>query len=255
MDQTKIIAFIGKGGTGKTILSALTGKIGIEKKNKVLFIDADPAMGLATALGIEGYKTIGTAREEIIQSARINGSKNNDEINDIIDYVLLESLYESPEFCMFVMGRTNTIGCYCPVNNLLRNTIKSVSGRFDLVVIDAEAGIEQVNRQVVESVHYPIIVTDNSLRGAKTAVLVDETIRSSPSMKPVQSGVVFNRVPHANEDLKKYIVENNLNYYGSIPVDGTITDFDAAGKSLLHIDGSASSVGALRSILEKINII
>lgn len=250
MAETKIVAFIGKGGTGKTILSSLAGKIAIEKRKKVLFIDADPAMGLATALGIEGYKTIGTAREEIIKSAKKEGSTNDEEINAVIDYVLLESLYESPQFCMFVMGHTNTIGCYCPLNSLLRSTIQSVADRFDLVIIDAEAGIEQINRQVVESVHYPILVTDNSLRGAKTTVLAYETIRNSPSMKPVQTGVIFNRVEKPHEDLKKHIEDHGLRYYGCIPADVNISSADAGGASALSIQGTSPAVEALRNILE-----
>ncbi|MCE5212333.1 MAG: AAA family ATPase [Deltaproteobacteria bacterium] len=255
MVETKIIAYIGKGGTGKTILSALTGKIAIEKQKKVLFIDADPAMGLATALGVEGYKTIGTAREEIIKSAKKGISQKNDDIREITDYVLLESLYESAEFCMFVMGHTNTIGCYCPVNSLLRNTIKSVAGRFDLVIIDAEAGIEQINRQVVESVHYPILVTDNSLRGAKTTVLANETINSSPSMKPLKTGVIFNRVEKSNEDLQKYIEDKGIPCYGSIPADLNISMIDADGLSPLNIDKTTVAVEKLRTILEMNDIL
>jgi len=255
MAETKIIAYIGKGGTGKTILSALTGKIAIEKQKQVLFIDADPAMGLATALGVEGYKTIGVAREEIIKTAKKGLSQNKQDIHEISDYVLLESLYESAGFCMFVMGHTNTVGCFCPVNSLLRNTIKSVAGRFDLVIIDAEAGIEQINRQVVESVHYPILVTDNSLRGAKTTVLANETIKSSPSMSPLKTGVVFNRVEEPNADLRKYIEDRGIPCYGSIPADLNISRIDADGLSPLNLDKTTAAVEKLKNILEKNDIL
>ena len=55
MGMTRIIAFSGKGGVGKTSLAAVTVKALTEKfpHKKILAIDADPAVGLATALGIE----------------------------------------------------------------------------------------------------------------------------------------------------------------------------------------------------------
>lgn len=255
MADTKIIAFIGKGGTGKTILSSLAGKIAIERGKRVLFIDADPAMGLATALAVSGYKTIGKAREEIIQAAKEANKDSEENISEIIDYLLLEALYESPDFCMFVMGYTNTIGCYCPVNNLLRDTIKKVSGQFDVVIIDAEAGIEQINRQVTESVHYPILITDNSLRGVNTTILAAQTIIGSPYMKPVKTGVIFNRVECADENLKKTVEQNGLKYYGSIPVDVNITEADRIGSSAFNINNSSVAINALKKILEENEIL
>ena len=53
--ETKIIALTGKGGVGKTSISAALVKLLVEEfpEKKILAIDADPAIGLATALGIE----------------------------------------------------------------------------------------------------------------------------------------------------------------------------------------------------------
>lgn len=184
MNEPIILAFLGKGGVGKTVLSALTGTILSACGKKVLFVDADPAMGLTSALEVSDIKTIGAAREEIIRQARISSSSEEKEkLADIVDYLLMEALYEGQGFGMVAMGQTNTLGCYCPVNNLLRSTIKSIASQYEAVIIDAEAGIEQVNRQVVESVHYPVIVTDNSLRGARTAVMISSLLKKFPSCR------------------------------------------------------------------------
>lgn len=121
MINTTSFAFLGKGGTGKTILSALTAKLAIDSKKRTLLIDADPAMGLATALGATGFKTIGEAREEIIKEARIaSKTEEQNRLSEIIDYLLLEALYETPEYSLLVLGQTNTLGCYCPINSLLK---------------------------------------------------------------------------------------------------------------------------------------
>ena len=62
--ENKIIAFAGKGGVGKTSLSALTVKLLVEKfkDKKILAIDADPAVGLSTALGVDVTHTVNDVR-------------------------------------------------------------------------------------------------------------------------------------------------------------------------------------------------
>ena len=63
--EKKVIAITGKGGVGKTVLTAMMARILMESRNdlKVLLIDGDPAMGLPVALGLEVKRTIGEARE------------------------------------------------------------------------------------------------------------------------------------------------------------------------------------------------
>ena len=253
MNEPIILAFLGKGGVGKTVLSALTGTILSACGKKVLFVDADPAMGLTSALEVSDIKTIGAAREEIIRQARISSSSEEKEkLADIVDYLLMEALYEGQGFGMVAVGQTNTLGCYCPVNNLLRSTIKSIASQYEAVIIDAEAGIEQVNRQVVESVHYPVIVTDNSLRGARTAVMISSLLKKIPQLSPVKVGTVFNRVDQADENLVKMILEAGMDYYGSLRPDNAISALDRQGLSIAKIAGTSPAAAGMRSVLEQI---
>ncbi len=257
MAAPTVIAALGKGGAGKTILSSLTGKIALARGKRTLFVDADPAMGLATALAVEGYRTIGEAREEIIRKAKQAGKSPDAaaDLSDQIDYLLLQTLLERDGFGLLVMGRTNTIGCYCPVNRLLKDAIRSIAAHYDVVVIDAEAGIEQVNRQVVESVHYPILITDNSLRGVKTALLVHETLSRSPTLAPAKTGVLFNRVEAPDPALRDMLVSGGLAVYGSIPPDPLVTERDQRGQSQLEMPPGSTSLEALSQILTREGIL
>ncbi len=249
--ETEIFAFLGKGGVGKTALSAISGKIFIESSLRVLFVDADPAEGLATALGISGYKTIGVAREEIIRQARIaNSDQEKERLSEIIDYCLFESLYEGPCFSAIIMGQTNSLGCYCPVNSLLRNTISSIAERFDIVIIDAEAGIEQVNRQVVERVNYPVIVSDNSVRSVRTVNSILETIQRSPMMAPARTGVIFNRVDSPDAGLLETVKGFHLEIYGSVPPDPEISEFDLRGRAMTSLPGDSVAVQSMMRIIK-----
>ena len=133
----KIIAITGKGGVGKTALTAMMTKILVESRGgfKILLIDGDPAMGLPIALNVEVRKTIGEAREAIINTAQSSKKEDRVRIADMLDFLILDTLAEMDGFSLLAMGRTETIGCFCPVNDLLRAAIESLSKSFDIILI------------------------------------------------------------------------------------------------------------------------
>ncbi|MCI9642599.1 MAG: AAA family ATPase [Eubacterium sp.] len=82
MNKATIIAVAGKGGVGKTSLSATIVRCLVEKypDKKILAIDADPAVGLSTALGIDVKMTIDDIRKEIITSVDEGDSRSAIEL-------------------------------------------------------------------------------------------------------------------------------------------------------------------------------
>ena len=91
--QTKIIAVAGKGGVGKTSLSAVIVKLLVENfpDKKILAIDADPAIGLSTALGVEPTKTIDDVRKETAEQTQ-NGKISPLEILVNAEYSVDEAI-------------------------------------------------------------------------------------------------------------------------------------------------------------------
>ena len=75
--MAKIIAVAGKGGVGKTSISAAIVKLLVQKypDKKILAIDADPAVGLSTALGIDVKMTIDDIRKEIVETVEDGQTK------------------------------------------------------------------------------------------------------------------------------------------------------------------------------------
>jgi CO dehydrogenase maturation factor len=169
----RVIAVCGKGGVGKTTVSAITShELFRRKDRRALIIDADPAGGLQMALHFPEGTSINQVRVETINEIK----KKNRDKKDLargIDYMLARALIEKGHLAFLSLGRPEEVGCYCSVNTLLQEAIEELSGKFDLTLIDAEAGIEQVNRNVMKAVDYLLLVADTSAKAVKVA----ETIR------------------------------------------------------------------------------
>jgi CO dehydrogenase maturation factor len=248
----RLLAVCGKGGTGKTVLTALMTKVLLEshKAGKLLLIDADPAMGLPNALGVKVRRTMGQVREEIIKTARRGNEKEKTRIVDMLDYMVFEALSEMEGFAILAMGRTETLGCFCPVNDLLRGAIESLSQSFDTILIDGEAGLEQINRQVIRRVDTLIIVSDATSRGMQTAALIKSMIQNDRVIPCENMGLVFNRVQGNEELLKQLAQELGLEVFGYIPQDDKIAYYDLIGRPIIELPTSPG-LDAVRNMVEK----
>ncbi|MCS7144199.1 MAG: AAA family ATPase [Archaeoglobaceae archaeon] len=235
------IAVVGKGGVGKTTISALLIKILCEK-GKVLAIDADPAGGLSISLGVEIKKTLEDVRNEIAEMIREKYDKV--EIASSIDYKILEVLNEAEKFVFLAMGRPEDEGCYCQLNLMLRSAIEILSSSFDYVVIDGEAGVEQINRRVIRDVDALLVVTDATKKGFQVAKQIKSVADRSVKFK--KCALVVNKV---REPIK--IENGDFDFIFTIPEDENILRLDVEGKSLLSIEDSIS-LGSMRDLVEKL---
>ncbi len=160
-----LIAVTGKGGVGKTTVSSLIIKQMVAAgKKPVLAIDADPNSCLDAALGVKVEKTVGRVREE----AKIEASKGMGagiSKQDMLQMKISESLVESVGFDLIAMGRPEGAGCYCYANNVLKSVIGKLSGQYPYVVLDNEAGLENLSRRIVQKVNLLVLVSDQSNSG------------------------------------------------------------------------------------------
>lgn len=75
--DAKILAVAGKGGVGKTSLAAVMVKLLVAAypDKRILAIDADPAVGLSTALGVDVALTVDDIRKEVVANAEDGNAK------------------------------------------------------------------------------------------------------------------------------------------------------------------------------------
>ncbi|MEI6608225.1 MAG: AAA family ATPase [Deltaproteobacteria bacterium] len=228
-----LLAVCGKGGVGKTSISAVVVRILAEKTDeRILAIDADPSVGLATALGFRGNRTINDIRNDLIGRIEKGESENRQALLAALDYEVLAALEERENVAFLAIGRPEREGCYCKVNAMLRDIIESVARNFDYVVIDGEAGIEQVNRRVLATVTHLLLVSDASAKGLK----VIETIGTVAGLAVhyQKAGLLLNRIRGEGEK-EKLSLPSGIALIGWIPEDDGIRDADIAGRNLMEI--------------------
>ena len=163
-----IIAITGKGGVGKTTISALIIRQLLKNNCRpVLAIDADPNNCLDRALGITVTQTVGRAREEVRQEAA-EAAKNGISKQELLNLKIAESLVESNGFDLISMGRPEGAGCYCYANNVLKGVITQIADEYPFVVLDNEAGLENLSRRIVQKVDALLLASDSSNSGMET---------------------------------------------------------------------------------------
>ncbi len=251
--KTKIVAVCGKGGTGKTASTAMMARVLYEsgEAGNMLLIDADPAMGLLSALGVSVQRTMGQVREKIIRTAQKGKEEEKAQLAYDVDYMVFEALNEMDDFAILAMGRTETLGCFCPVNDLLRGTIETLSKNFDTIVIDGEAGLEQLNRQIVRKFDTLIIVSDPTSRGMETAGLIKKMVEVDHVAKCERLGLVFNRVMGNEALLRRSAQDLGLELFGLVPYDENIASHDLVGKPITELPESSSGLTAYRDIVAR----
>ena len=159
--MTLRIAVAGKGGVGKTTCSALLLRaLALSGVRPLLAVDADPNMNLHLLLSLPLPRGLGSLREE-----RRGGTGGAVPFTDRIASEVHRRISEGEAVDLVAMGRGEGPGCYCYVNNLLREALDRIEGGYRAVVIDNEAGMEHLSRRSLRRFDHLLLVGDPSPRG------------------------------------------------------------------------------------------
>lgn len=249
----KILAVAGKGGVGKTSLSAVMVKLLVAAypKKRILAIDADPAVGLSTALDVDVKLTIDDIRKEVVANAEEGNTKAAIELLGEARYRIFDALVEKDGFSFIAIGRPEAAGCYCKVNSYLKEVIALLAENYDYIVIDGEAGIEQINRRVMEKVTHLILVTDSSKKGTQVVKTIKEVADELVMYDKI--GVIANRLPDFS--VREYMDVGDIPLLSCILSDAALSEFDLRGKSVFYLDDDAAIVKGAREALVRIGIL
>ena len=244
--QTKVIAVAGKGGVGKTSLAAAMVKVLTKKypDKRILAIDADPAVGLSTALGVEVKETIDDIRKAVVATVEEGDTRT------ALEHRIYDAMEECDGFAFIAVGRPESAGCYCKINNYLKAVIQLLAENFDYVVIDGEAGIEQINRRVMEKVTHLILVTDSSRKGTQVIQTIKKV--ADELVMYQKTGVIVNRI--LSESAIKLIDTGAVPVVSYIYSDERLAEADLRGESVLMLAEDTEIVKGAAKALDAMGI-
>lgn len=247
-----LIAISGKGGVGKTTISSLLIKQLVENNySPVLAIDADPNSCLDSALGLKAEKTVGSAREGVkkeVDKGLVGISKQ-----ELLQLKINESLVEAEGFDLISMGRPEGAGCYCYANNVLKSVIAELSAQYPYVVLDNEAGLENLSRRIVQKVNVLALVSDSSNSGLETLSRL-YTLANEMQIKYDKLIIIVNRLrndkmPDKIEDIKKF---TKADYVLGLPNDDEIAEFAEQNKNLLSLSSDNKIIGKINELIKNL---
>lgn len=251
--KARIITVAGKGGVGKTSISASMVRLLVERypDKKILAIDADPAVGLSVALGVDVKLTLDDIRMSIVDSVENGETREALELLSEARFRIFDALAEMPGFAFLAIGRPESSGCYCKVNSYLKEVISLLASSFDYVVIDGEAGIEQIQRRVMEKVTHLLLITDQSRKGAQVAATIKNVADELIGYDRI--GVIVNRV--TNPELTDMTQIPGVEILSFIPADSRFAANDIKGGSVLELPADSAVLKGVREALQKIEIL
>jgi len=173
------LAITGKGGVGKTTLSALLAYAYVNEGKKVLTIDADPDANLASALGlprdVAQQITPIAQMDDLIEErtgARPGESGGFFSLNPRVDDIPDRFSAMHRGIKLLVLGTVGRGGggCICPESALLKNLVRHLFvGRSEVIILDMEAGLEHLGRGTASAVDAFIVVVEPGQRSLQTA--------------------------------------------------------------------------------------
>jgi len=252
-DDRMKIAITGKGGVGKTTLTALLAQVYAESGRQVLAVDADPSPCLAGALGfppelrshLHPIAEMGELIEERTgaKPGTVGGFFTlNPRVDDIPERFSV--LHRGVRLLEMGAIDTGGSGCICPESALLKTLFTHLLFRKDdILLLDMYAGVEHLGRATVDFVDAMLVVVEPTRRSLGTAVQIKKLAND---VGLTRLYLVGNKVKD-NEELAFLKAESpGLPLLGHLPADMKVQEADRLGFPVYdHVPGLRSAAAAI----------
>ena len=251
------LAISGKGGVGKTTLSALLAQYYADQGKDVLAVDADPSPCLAGALGLPKdlrAKLSPIAEMDALIEERTGAKPGTTggffTLNPRVDDLPERFSVKHRDVRLLEMGSVDLggSGCICPESAMLKTLFTHLLFRDDeVLIIDMYAGVEHLGRATVDFVDAMIIVVEPTQRSLGTASQIKTLSRD---IGLTRLWLVGNKI--RTEEEKDFLRENSpgLPLLGTLPMDLGVLDADRLGEPVYdHVPALKSSAEQIAQVL------
>jgi len=247
------IAVAGKGGTGKTSVSALVIRYLLRKgAGTILAVDADPNSNLAESLGLEVRQTVGRILNEFQgEKLRIPAGTTKEAF---LEYQLNTAITESRGLDLITMGRGEGPECYCYPNTVIRKLIDGWAKNYRYVVMDNEAGMEHLSRRTTQNIDELLLVSDHSVKGLRAIARIRGLVKEL-RLAVKRESVIINLAPEELDPLLVAEMERlGIAPAALIPVDDELKRYDLEQKPLSDLPDTSQAVTALNALMDRLLI-
>ncbi len=254
------LAITGKGGVGKTTLTALLAQAYADAGRDVLATDADPSPCLAGALGFPDElraKLHPIAEMDALIEER-TGAKPGTvggffTINPRVDDIPERFSVKHRGVRLLEMGSVDLggSGCICPESAMLKTLFTHLLFRKDdVLLLDMYAGVEHLGRATVDFVDAMIVVVEPTRRSLGTALQIKKLAND---IKLDRLYLVGNKV--RNEDEANFLEAETpgLPVLGFLPADMKVQEADRLGIPVYdHVPALKEAAGKILGRLEEL---
>ncbi len=244
------IGVVGKGGVGKTTVSALLARAFVARGRRVIAIDTDsnPNLGLSLGLDIAATEAIPVLPRRLIVGR--GGDCTLDEL--IVTYGV-----DTPAGVTVLSAlriEAAGAGCTCGGHSTVRSLLgEALDEHAEITIVDMEAGIEHLSRSGGTLAHADVLVMVMEPTH-KAVVTAARTVALAAELGIADVVGVGNKV-HDDADratLEELCAEYDVPLVAVLPRDGRVVDADRAGR-LVDIGGATglwAEVGRLCDVLD-----
>jgi CO dehydrogenase maturation factor len=218
------IVICGKGGSGKSTVSALMAREMAARGDRVLVVDTDESnFGLYKQLGFEQPKdfmdSLGGKKGLGERMRKFMKSESKEKLSILEDFSLedipAELIVGEDGINLVAIGKIHDYGegCACPMGALAREFIEKLKADGMQVIVDTDAGIEHFGRGVEAGCDEIVVVIDPSFESVQLSQKISEM--GAKINKPVF--FVLNRMNEDALELKELVDQSKI--VGTLPFD------------------------------------
>ncbi len=225
------VVISGKGGVGKTTISAFLARV-LSSKRDVFLIDSDPSMNLNLLLGIKRPKPISELKELIRERTVFQNGIYI--MNPYVDDIIEEYSVSINNIRLMVLGTIDKAyaGCICPETAFLRALLRRLMFKNHFLILDTEAGLEFIGRGLAENFDAMLIITEPSLKSIETSRRIYE-LSKELNIKKIY--YVANKI---KEEYELEFIEKNIGtkMFHVLHYDEKLKEIDIKGKTVFEIN-------------------